>query len=567
MIDGREGAVDFRSIFEGLPGLFLILDRQFRIVAVSDAYLSATMTQRDRILGRDVFDVFPDNPEDAEATGVANLRRSLERVRRERRADTMAVQKYDIQRPSDEGGGFEQRYWSPINSPVLDVHGELVYIIHRVEDVTEFVRLQQAGTQQAAVTAELRERMDAAESEILRRSAELQSANEELRVANRAKTDFLSRMSHELRTPLAAILGFGELLVYKDIGEDERQMLGMINKAGAHLLDLINDVLELSRFELDQKSLSPEPVALRPIVEAAMELMQPLASRGGVVLVPPSIDGQVGYVKADQQRLKQVIINLLSNAIKYNRPNGTVSVTAVTVGERTKLSVRDTGNGIAEADVARLFLPFERLDAAASGIEGVGLGLALSRDLVTAMGGRLSLTSAVGHGTTATVDLATCRPAAVEAISPAEERGVAVRRWYAVERRLLYVEDTLANIRLVEGVLELRPSVTLLPCMQGQLGIDLAREHRPDLILLDLHLPDLDGDAVIERLRSDQITAGIPVVVLSADATGAQAERLLGMGAAAYLTKPITVRALLETLDRYLASDVGARAEAAGAIS
>ncbi|MBV8196267.1 MAG: response regulator [Candidatus Dormibacteraeota bacterium] len=551
--DEAQEGIDFRSIFEALPGQYLILDRSFRIVAASDAYLAATMTRRDELVGRHVFDAFPDNPEDPDATGVTNLRRSLERVLRERRADTMAVQQYAIRRPAEEGGGFEQRHWSPINTPVLDGNGRVAFIVHRVEDVTEYVRLQQQGTEQAALTSELRHRMAEAESEILRRSAELQTANEELRVASRAKTDFLSRMSHELRTPLAAILGFSELLGLKDLGDDDRQMVGIINKAGNHLLDLINDVLDLSRIELGQVSMSPEPVPLQPIIDGAIDLMKPLAETRHVELVRPVVAGSGSYVIADQQRLKQVLINLISNGIKYNRPHGSVRLTVAPNGNRVYVIVEDTGMGIEAGDVDRLFVPFERLQAAADGIEGVGLGLALSRDLVVAMGGSLSLSSRRGAGTTVTLELLATEPAAIEEISAAEGLELAVRT-YLHPRRLLYVEDTLANVRLVEAILERRPSVTLLPAMLGQLGIDLARELVPDLILLDLHLPDLDGDAVLTRLQADPATRDIPVVVLSADATGVPTERMLALGAKAYLTKPLSVRQLLEVLDTYLDS-------------
>ncbi|HET7856702.1 MAG TPA: histidine kinase dimerization/phospho-acceptor domain-containing protein, partial [Gaiellaceae bacterium] len=212
--DPRE--IDFRALFESIPGLYLVLDPGFRIVAVSDAYLAATMTKREEIVGHGIFDVFPDNPDDPDATGVRNLRASLERVRARCEPDTMAVQKYDIRRPVDEGGGFEERYWSPLNSPVLDERGELAHIVHRVVDITEFVRLKEHDTEQEALTAELRERTARMETEILQRSKELHETNKELRAANAAKNEFLSRMSHELRTPLAAISGFSELLTLSD---------------------------------------------------------------------------------------------------------------------------------------------------------------------------------------------------------------------------------------------------------------------------------------------------------------------------------------------------------------
>jgi len=542
---------DFQTLFEAAPGLYLVLDPDLRIVAVSDAYLAATMTRRDEITGRGIFDVFPDNPDDPAATGVSNLRASLDRVRQRRIPDTMAVQKYDIRRPEEEGGGFEVRYWSPVNSPVLDGRKQLAYIIHRVEDVTEFVRLREHDTEQAALTSELRERAEKMEAEILRRSVELQETNAALRAANEAKNEFLSRMSHELRTPLTAITGFSELLSLSGLDEQQRRWVGLMVKAGEHLLALVDEVLDLSRIESGQLSISLEAVDLLGLVEEALELMQPLASSHGVTIQPPETQEYSGYVLADRQRLKQVLINLISNAIKFNNQGGEVRLSMSPLNGRIRVVVADTGPGIDEAAQAKLFVPFERLDAAASGVEGTGLGLALSRTLVEAMGGSIGVTSAPGNGSTFWVELGRDEPAAVEQL-PADDHPLLEVREYAAPRQLLYVEDTVANVRLIEEILERRPSVRVLPAMLGQLGLELAREHRPDLILLDLHLPDLGGLGVLEQLQADEATRSIPVVILSADATRVQLEPLMAAGARAYLTKPIGVRRLLEVVDEYL---------------
>jgi signal transduction histidine kinase len=358
---------DFRALFEGAPGLYLVLDPDFRIVAVSDAYLAATMTRRDEILGRGIFDVFPDNPDDPEATGEANLRASLEHVRRHRVLDTMAVQKYDIERPEEEGGGFEERFWSPLNSPVLDEHKRLVYIIHRVEDVTEFVRLQQRESRHEAVAHELQERTARMESEIIRRSQDLQEANKQLRAANSAKNEFLSRMSHELRSPLGAIMGFGQLLEFADLDDQQKHKVGMILKASDHLLSIVNEVLDISRVEEGRLSISQEAVAVQPLIDDAVELMRPLAAGMQVEIHAPRYSGGNGYVSADAQRLKQVVINLLANAIKYNRRGGDVRIAVEpAAADRVRISVSDTGNGIEQSSLAKLFVPFERLDAAGS---------------------------------------------------------------------------------------------------------------------------------------------------------------------------------------------------------
>jgi signal transduction histidine kinase/CheY-like chemotaxis protein len=536
-------------LFEATPGPYLILDPDLVIVAVNDAYLAATMTRRDEIVGRKIFDVFPDNPDDPGATGVSNLRASLERVVQHRAPDTMAVQKYDIRRPEAEGGGFEVRYWSPMNLPVLDERRQLAYVIHRVEDVTEFMRLKE----QEAVTTELQARTERMEAEIVRRSHELQEVNQQLRVASEAKNEFLSRMSHELRTPLTAIMGFSELFGLVELDQKQRNWAAMIHRAGEHLLDLVNEVLDLSRIESGQLSISAEPLVLQPLIDGAIELVQPLANGHGVVIRPPRMQATSAYVLADSQRLKQVLINLLSNAIKYNRAGGEVRLTAAPVpGNRVRIEVEDTGAGIDEESLAKLFVPFERLEAASRGIDGTGLGLALSRSLVGAMAGSMGVSSTPGTGSTFWLELERAEPAAV-AMAAANEPPVLVERTYDGERRLLYIEDTVANVHLVEEVLAARPSVRLLPAMMGQLGLELAREHLPHLILLDLHLPDVGGEDVLAQLQASDRTRDIPVVVLSADATKRQLEPLLAGGARDYLTKPIGVRKLLEVLDRYLA--------------
>jgi signal transduction histidine kinase len=530
--------VDFRSLFECAPGLYLVLDPELRIVAATDAYLEATMTRREEVMGREIFDVFPDNPGDPEATGVRNLSASLDRVRTKGVPDTMAVQKYDIQRPASEGGGFEERYWSPKNTPVMDEAGKLAYVIHRVQDVTEFVRLAELDTEQ--------------EAEIFLRGQELQQLNRQLQDADRAKNEFLSRMSHELRTPLAAIMGFSELLEMAGLDERKHEWAATIQKAGRHLLQLVDEVLDISRIEAGQISLSLEPVAVAPLLREALELIAPLAGGRSVTLEPPWIAQGSGYVRADSQRLKQVLINLLSNAVKYNREGGTVDIAVAAVGsDRLHIAVTDTGPGIDSGSFEKLFAPFERLDTAA-GIEGTGLGLALSRSLVEAMGGTLTVASTVGVGCTFTVELGRDEPTAVAA-AQAEDGEPLSARSYDGERRLLYIEDTVANVRLVEEILSSRPSVRVLPAGMGSLGLELAAEHRPDLVLLDLHLPDIGGDEVLAKLRADERTKHIPVVVLSADATGRSPGPLLETGAEAYLTKPIGVRELLEVVDTFMA--------------
>jgi signal transduction histidine kinase/CheY-like chemotaxis protein len=550
--DPGSGGVDFRVLFESAPGLYLVLDSGLRIVAVSDAYVAATMTVREEILGREIFEVFPDNPDDPAATGVANLRASLDRVRTRRVPDTMAVQKYDVARPADAGGGFEERYWSPCNSPVLDTDGRLTYIIHQVEDVTEFVRLQREGSHAQQQTDQLRARTEQMQAEILRRSEQLHEANQALRKASAAKDEFLSRVSHELRTPLNAVLGFSELLSVGDLSLEQREWSGLILKAGRHLLALLDDVLDIARIEGGHLSLSVEPVPVVALIGDVLDLVRPLANAAGVTLMPGPHLADPLCVAADRQRLRQVLINLLSNAIKYNHPTGTVTVA---VDHRPdgwlRIRVIDTGRGIPPESLGKLFTPFERLDAAQAGFEGTGLGLALSRNLISSMGGTLDVQSLPGQGSTFWIDLPSIDPAKA-ATNPDQDADLLTLRGYPAPKRVLYVEDMVENVRLVEGILAHRPSITLIPAMLAGVALDLAREHPPDLILLDLHLPDMPGERLLELIRAEQPTQDVPVVVLSADATQHHIDQLNSVGVAAYLTKPIGVRDLLSTLDRLL---------------
>ena len=543
---------DFRTLFESVPGAFLVLTADLVIVAASDEYLRDTATTRREIVGRGIFDIFADNPADAEATGVADLRASLDRVRRDRVPDTMAVRRYDISRPESEGGGAEARYWSRVNSPAFDTRGALAYIIHKAEDVTEYIRLKQHETEHEQLTGQLLARGEQTEAGVRDRLRELQEANDMLRADNDARKQFLSRASYELRTPLNTILGFGELLSFSDITAEHREWMSMMLRAAQQLLKLLDEVADISRVEAEQLSLSIEAVSVQDVIADALELIRPLALSRGVHLDPPPHPRTSQYVAADLQRLRQVLLNLLSNAIKYNYPAGKVTVTVNHhPGSLVRISVADTGRGIPESELGKLFEPFERLDAAQAGIEGTGLGLALSRHLVQTMGGDAGVASTEGQGSTFWIDLPSAEPIAVTQPAIGHDPIVASRA-YPAARTVLYVEDMVENLRLVEQVLKQRPSTTVIPAMLAGVALDLARQHRPDLILLDLHLPDMPGRDVMHQLRTDPATRDIPIVILSADAAQPVIDEILAAGATAYLTKPIRVRQLLQTLDDIL---------------
>jgi PAS domain S-box-containing protein len=382
--------------------------------------------------------------------------------------------------------------------------------------------------------------------------AALREAKQAAEAANRAKSEFLSRMSHELRTPLNAILGFAQLLEMGSPTPRQRQHLEQILKGGEHLLELINEVLDLAQIEAGRIHLSPEPIRLRHLCAEVRDLIQPLAEQRGIRFAAPCAEEPDLYALADNQRLKQVLLNLVSNAVKYNRERGSVTLTWEELPPgRVRLVVRDTGPGLPPEKRQRLFNPFDRLGAEATEVEGTGLGLVLSKRLTEAMGGTLGFVSTGGQGTTFFVELPQATGArgrqaqvrAAAALAPAAG---------SQDRSVLYVEDNLDNLALIEGVLAYRPRVRLLSAMQGGMALDLARQHRPDLILLDVHLPDMPGDEVLRRLRADSRLRRTPVIVISADATPHQAERLRAAGAWEYLTKPIDVARFLTLLDQFL---------------
>jgi len=409
------------------------------------------------------------------------------------------------------------------------------------DDVVEF----------QTVARDISERMEA--------DAVIRRAREEAEQANLAKSEFLSRMSHELRTPLHAILGFGELLDRDDLTASQRESLEHITKGGYHLLDLINEVLDISRLERGELALSLEPVHAGEIVGEALGMIGPLAAARHVAVVPPIAEQLDWCVRADRQRLKQVLLNLLSNAVKYNREGGRVSVHASRDGpDRARIEVQDTGIGIDEPSLERVFAAFDRLGAEATEVEGTGLGLTLTKRLIEAMDGTVGVQSEVGRGTTFWLDLeVVAAPDVPRRATLAPVRADTAPRPALPARTVLYIEDNPSNIRLVEAILAQRPEVTLLVATQGGLGLELAAEHRPALVLLDLNLPDMSGEEVLRRLRGDDRTKDVRIVMLSADATPGQVERLRRSGAHDYLTKPFEIERFLGAIDgRVEASDV-----------
>jgi signal transduction histidine kinase/CheY-like chemotaxis protein len=398
---------------------------------------------------------------------------------------------------------------------------------------------------------------------VAERTRSLLEAQQAAERANEAKSEFLSRMSHELRTPLNAVMGFAQLVAMDDLTNDQQENIEQIRRGGSHLLDLINEILDISQIESGNMSMSLESVSLIDVIDEAARLIAPLADDRTIHLLAVTEHDPDWHVFADRQRLKQILLNLLSNGIKYNHPGGSVSISCFEASPgRVRVQVTDTGPGIPPEKRDLLFIPFERLGAEQTTIEGTGVGLALSRRLAEAMDSHLDLDTTPGRGSTFWVELPLVDPpTGTSSAADIDEVGAQSGE---PPIRILQIEDNPANIALIERVLGQRPEVTVISAMQGRMGLELARRHQPALILLDLNLADVPGDQILALLHADPITADIPVVVVSADAMPRQIQRLMSQGAVDYLTKPIDIRQLLAVVDEAVDRAHRSKAELAG---
>jgi PAS domain S-box-containing protein len=781
---------DFRLLFESGAGCCLALAPDLTIVAVTDAYLQATMTKRDDIVGQFLFDVFPDNPDDPQATGTTNLRASLDRVLARRQPDTMPVQKYDIRRPQAEGGGFEERYWSTINSPLFDERGEVLCIIHRVEDVTELTRLEAAQAEQNKTIRELsvfsdqlldtapdamvvvgndgrillinlrseelfgyqraellgqhlelliperaraghaghlsryfadpgarpmgsglelfarrkdgtelpievslsplrtdqgltvsaairdiseRKRMEVAtklladrlasavesiqdafalfDSEdrlvlcnsvyrrlvgdsfsgplvgnsyerlldawasdiqfqddaerlrfreerlarrrndqtttfdvrlrdgrslrvIDRRTAEGgivktiwdltddEHRAEELRVAraaaeagSAAKSEFLSSMSHELRTPLNAILGFAQLLQRdkkEPLSARHRERAAQILKGGEHLLRLIDDILDLSRIEAGGVSISTEPVGVEEVLQEVTATLQPMATSQGLSLALEIPQVDLPTLSTDRTRFKQILMNFGSNAIKYNRASGKVSFVVSVLGERIRVTVRDTGAGIPLDKQEKLFQPFQRAGQETGPIEGTGIGLVISRRLAELMGGEVGFRSVPGQGSEFWVDMRVHASGMRRSVTPPPHGPLALRFTGVGHKLVLYVEDNSANVTFMIDLLSTFDNIELVTATTAERGVEIARERHPEVIIMDINLPGMSGIDALRALSATPGTKDIPVIALTAAASEHDRRSGIQAGFHRYITKPVKVGELLTVLEALL---------------
>ncbi len=501
----RASQQQLESILDNSPAAMYVKDLEGRYLLVNRRVEQLLGRSRDDVVGKTDFDLV--QPRIAESYR-ANDRR-VEAERRALRFDEVLVQPDGV------------RVFTSSKFPVFDAAGRVSAICGIAEDVTDRKR---------------------AEDEV--KLARLEAVR-----ANRAKNEFLSRMSHDLRTPLNAILGFAQLLDLSDLPAESREAVHQIVSGGRHLLELITEVLDIARIEAGRLSLSPEPVRLDDVVPRAVDLVRPLAASRNIVVDVEPLPADDPAVFADRQRLMQVLLNLLSNAVKYNRDRGRVTVRFQSVPPgRFRISVADTGAGLAPEKIKLLFQPFERLGAEQTPVEGTGLGLVLSRALTEAMGGALGVDSVVDVGTTFWIELASAEtPLAIEAAAPATagpppaERGT-----------ILYIEDNLSNVRLIERILARRPGLVLRHAPDGRSGIAMVRTLCPDLLLLDVHLPDISGEEVLRELWADPAARRIPKIVMTADASPGLSRALKAAGATDCVTKPLDIRHVLARVDELL---------------
>lgn len=580
---------DFQLLFEGAPGLFLALTREFRIVAVSDAYAKATKRRREDLVGLGIFEAFPDNPSDPAATGVANLRRSLERARDTGEPDTMAVQKYDIRRPESEGGGFEERWWSPMNCPVTGPDGRVAFIIHRVEDVTDFVRMKQAGSVSQKLAEEFMQKASAMEAEVFVRAQEVQEANRKLVNANRAlatrerevttlyerlqaldrmKTQFFANVSHELRTPLALIIGPAEALLSDGVvPAGRRQEVATILRNARLLLRHVNDLLDVARLEAGKMALARARVDLARLVRLVASNFESHAARRGdqfTVTAPGPAEAEL-----DPDKIERVLMNLLGNAFKFTPPGGRIRVTLRTQsveGGMATLEVADSGPGVPTAMREAVFERFVQVDSGPSrNAGGTGLGLAIAKDFVELHQGRISLSEAPEGGALFTIHLPLKAPAgtpvADEAprepaiphpgdLEPAQEPAPAAASDGSTPL-VLVVEDNADMRRFICDVLARK--YRTCQAKNGREGLEMARSLLPDLILSDVMMPELGGVEMVRAIRACTELDAVPFIFLTAKADDDLRVKLLREGAQDWLSKPFPAEELLARVENLVA--------------
>ncbi|MCB1191767.1 MAG: response regulator [Leptospiraceae bacterium] len=544
--------IDYKALFNNAPNPYLILDSSLNIVEVNQAYLNATMTKRDMLLGRYLFDVFPANPEELEANGVSNLQASMNDVLKYRKADTMAVQKYDIPK-RDGGGGFEERFWCSVNSPVLGDGGEVVLIIHNAQDVTDFIQTKPESNE---THESLKVHVNHLENKIYQSAQSLQEANRKLRIANEAKSTFLTSMSHELRTPLNSILGFTQILIRDvSIGKEQKEELGIIYRSGKHLLNLINDVLDLTKIETGKMTLHEKTFDLYSFLREVSELFHSRTVEKGLLFTMEKDEKVPRYIKSDEGKLRQVLINLLGNALKFTE-SGRISL-RVKLGNVTENShelrfeVEDTGIGISSDYLEKIFEPFVQVSESVDKTAGTGLGLSISKKYIRLMGGNIEVVSKIGKGSLFQFEVLVGRAEASEIEVSQHSRKVVGIVPDQPTFRILVVDDVLESKKLLVKLLK-NVGFEVNEASNGKQGVEVFESWHPHLIWMDMRMPVMDGYEATKQIKKTELGQKTVIIALTAHAFEEERQEILNTGCNDFVSKPYVEEEIFMIMEKHL---------------
>lgn len=566
---------DFSKIFDYTPGVYLVIlpdSPKFTIIAANKARLDATMTTNDQI-GKGLFEMFPDNPDDPNATGEKNLRQSLEQVIENLKPNTMAVQKYDIPKPVSEGGGFEEKYWSPVNSPVLDENGKLLYIIHQVQDVTEFVQLKQKDQEQSKIAVELESKIKKSEAEVFMRAQEIQKTNLELQVAHKnlhelygkvkevdkIKMQFFANVSHELRTPLTLILGPAEMMLNdKNLSTNQRASLEIIQRNSRILLKHVNDLLDVAKLEAGKMTITYYEVDLPKQVRLAMANFESAMESKKIAFHLDSPDHLTAQL--DDEKLQNILMNIFSNALKYVPAGGRVDCFVKKDKLNAIISIADNGPGIPKELRESIFDRFKQGDGSLTRlVGGTGLGLSIVKDFTELHNGHVEIIETKGGGATFTISIPLMAPAEVKVkkaeqfedsrVGPIElteensNQHTTLQSFSPGLPFVLVVED---NPDMREFIFyTLKGEFQVLTAANGEDGLEKAIRLRPDVILTDVMMPRMSGDIMVEEIRKHSDLDSTPIILLTAKIDDDLKIKLLGDGCQDYISKPFSQKELL----------------------